>query len=491
MTGIIQKTNRALWALLLLALPLSSAPLVAKIFKASSVAPLSLLPLFILVFTFLLPKLWKQKALPKSAVPLLLFTLLAVLSIAASGFNAFPSHRDANQFRNALKDLLTLGIGICFYLTAIFWNENSKSLKFSLHWINIGGVLLMVYSAFQFIIWRIYHSYPLLLIQFQCLLSTSLKLYDGRVTGFALEPSWLAHQLNMLYLPIWLAFTLNKTSIYQLRLKKKFTVENILLTGGLLTLIATLSRVGWLSMGALILFVLIRWINQRVTKLLNRRLLNSKKSKKIIFQIFFWSGITLLGVILGALGLKVLSALDPKRMTDVFNFSDLQRQGLLGWANRLEMAERLLYWMSAFQTFLEFPILGVGLGNAGFFFTRNLAAFGYNSPEIVRQILFENTLVNAKNLWARILAESGVLGFAAFAAWVYNQLLLSIELETRGNNAVFRSLGLAGIMLTICLLIEAFSIDSFGLPYYWISFGITMASSRLNADSETIALEDH
>ena len=65
------------------------------------------------------------------------------------------------------------------------------------------------------------------------------------MTGFAYEPSWLAHQLNLVFLPVWLAATLKGYSA-----QPKFwriSLENVLLLGGIFTLYISASRIGWLS----------------------------------------------------------------------------------------------------------------------------------------------------------------------------------------------------------------------------------------------------
>ncbi len=488
--------NRWVWALLLLTLPVSSSPLIARFFGGASVAPLSLLPLMVLVITFLLPSIIKKKAIPGPAIPLMIFTLLTVFSIALSGFIKIPSFRGFNPLNSSLIDLLTLAVGICFYLVAIFTLESSDSLKHSLHWLNLGGVIIILYAFVQFLVWRLSHYYPELLRDIQDLVSISGKLYDNRVTAFALEPSWLAHQLNVLYLPIWLAFTVHRSSIYQKRLLNKFTIENLLLLGGLFTLAATLSRIGWLSVGGLIVYLLIRWANFWKLKLSDKHRQNIKNVKlrwirSSMFNIVYWLVLIVVLGLLGFAGIKLLSILDPKRMASVFALFDLQQYGILGWANRLEMAERFLYWMSAFYTFLAFPLFGVGLGNVGFFFSRNLNSFGYGSPEIMQQIIFNNSLVNAKNIWARLLAETGIVGFAGFIAWVYYQLRLSILLEQATEKSLLKAMGLAGILITICFVIEGFSLDSFGLPYYWIGFGLVMGAYRISRNATATSVDDH
>jgi hypothetical protein len=83
-------------------------------------------------------------------------------------------------------------------------------------------------------------------------------------------------------------------------------------------------------------------------------------------------------------------------------------------------------------------------------------------------------------MWVRILAETGLLGFAVFLAWYY--LLWRSSRLTQAAKAppVLAVAGLAGQMALVAFLIEGFSIDSFALPYIWVSFGIISASGLLS-----------
>jgi hypothetical protein len=43
-------------------------------------------------------------------------------------------------------------------------------------------------------------------------------------------------------------------------------------------------------------------------------------------------------------------------------------------------------------------------------------------------------------------------------------------------------MGLAGQLLIIALIVEGFSLDTFGLPYYWIGLGLIVASWRAKSE---------
>lgn len=178
-------------------------------------------------------------------------------------------------------------------------------------------------------------------------------------------------------------------------------------------------------------------------------------------------------------------------MANFFNFLQIKENGILTWASRLELAERFIYWQTAFITFLSFPLIGVGLGNAGFYFLGNLPSFGYGLPEILRYVLMNNNVANPKNLWIRILAETGIVGFACFFIWFYGHVKMAGSLDSEPRNSLTSVVGLIGILLSISFVLEGFSMDTFGLPYYWIGFGLVMGAYRFFQNSSIVPLENH
>ena len=111
-----QSFTEVCWALLLLCLPFTSFPALAKLFHGASVAPLSAVFLAILVLVFFLPRFIKIRSFPKQSLPMLVFLLVAGFTTALAAFLPFESFRNASVSRQALEGLLTLVLGIGFYL---------------------------------------------------------------------------------------------------------------------------------------------------------------------------------------------------------------------------------------------------------------------------------------------------------------------------------------------------------------------------------------
>jgi O-antigen ligase len=87
-------------------------------------------------------------------------------------------------------------------------------------------------------------------------------------------------------------------------------------------------------------------------------------------------------------------------------------------------------------------------------------------------------LPNTKNLWVRLLSETGFLGFAIFLAWLY-LLWRGTIIIRKSKSDVLRILGLAGQFFILAYLVEGFSMDSFAMPYQWVMTGLISAGAMV------------
>ncbi len=155
---------------------------------------------------------------------------------------------------------------------------------------------------------------PLWLENFQKIFSTSGLLYDGRVTGFAFEPSWLAHQLNMLYIPFFLGSFLSGFSIFK---KKLFLIslETIFLFASIFLLFLTKSRIGWITFIFCLFYVLLTIYKDLMDKLRKRFMIFKKKIWDFVIPISLV--IILFAIIIS--GIFISSKFDP-RMEKVLQY---------------------------------------------------------------------------------------------------------------------------------------------------------------------------
>lgn len=479
-------------------LPFTSFPLVARLTGSQMVAPLSFLPMLILLIIWFAPYLLRSGRLPAQVTPLFAFLSLALVSAAAAVFLPFPAFKGASLLNSELKALATLAVGIFFYLVVAGWASQSNRICFLLRWINWGGALALAWSFFQALTWQRMHGYPDWMWNFQGSISTSLLLYGPRVNGFSYEPSWLSHQLNMLYLPLWMAATLTGFTAHRFRIWK-FHLEHLLFLAGMAVLILTVSRIGWLTFLGMIAYLLLLW-NVRFVRWAQRRLFQGRSlpaARLRVYQLSFILasvlalGMAYAGLLYGA-G-YALSKVDPVRMAGLFDFSAIKEQSFLHWANKNVFAERIVFWQAGWEIFNDYPILGVGPGNAGYFFPQKLSAFSLALTE-VRTLLYQWTnLPNIKSLWVRLLAENGMVGFGLFLSWVY-VLWRSAQFLSIRRDPLLKMVGLAGSFVLVGFIIEGFSIDTFALPYYWFSFGLLTTACdiarRASASTTSVRLAE-
>ena len=290
----------------------------------------------------------------------------------------------------------------------------------------------------------------------------------------------------MAYLPFWLAATVRRFSAHRFRFLG-ITFENLLLLGGIGALLASFSRVGWLAFLLMAAYLLIQanlWVARRLQNVVfkTRPEQPAPKLRDGLLRSAFWLGILLVFVcvyLAGILGLAYGAGKIDRRFARIFERPDpTQVTTLLEYANHLAFAERLVFWATGWEVFNDHPFLGVGLGNVGFYFPHKMPGYGYGLTEVNDLFYRWSYMPNTKSLWSRIVAETGLAGLAFFLAWLY-LLWQAARLLRTGSQPLYQSLGLAGNLALMALLAEGFSIDSFALPYLWVSFGLLTAASEV------------
>jgi hypothetical protein len=470
-----------LWFLFFFLLPVTSFPWMTALKISSMVAPPSVLILAVLILVWFIPYLLRSGQLPVQSIPLILFGLVGIAASILSIYQPVPPFRDNQVIRVDVEAFITLGVGIALFLLVAVWAQDRARLRFALRIINWTGLVVMLWSLVQFYYLKTLGHYPQWMWDIESFFSSG-RLYEGRVTGLAFEPSWHAHQLNMLYLPFWLAATVTGSTAHAHRLWK-ISLENVLLAIGAFVLFITLSRVGLLAFMLMIAFMIF-YANIKLIGWLQRKILagSGKAQTRSRFAVVGLTVVmSLLLVVIYAAGLLGLgyglSKVDY-RMAQLFDVQFLKEASFVQYANRLVFAERIVFWEAGWGAFNARPLFGVGLGNAGFFFQKTLSSYSWALTE-VRTVMYQASAVpNIKNLWVRVLAETGVVGFAFFLSWLFG-LWQSARIVRASSDRFIRSFGWAGSFVIVGLLVEGFSVDTFALPYYWVSLGLLAAACEL------------
>jgi len=474
-------TVEGLWLLLLVVIPVTSFPPLVALAGGTPVAPLALIPLGGLVAIWLVPVLLRGRKIPMLAIPLSLFAGLALLSAAVGLGQRILPMRGASVIGRETRALLTLGIALGFYLCATLLPGEQRRIRLALRAVYVGAIVMLLWSTVQAgVVMTGGEQVPQAFVDLHRLISPRDPVPD-RLTGLAFEPSWLGDQLVTLYLPLWLAAVITRTSAWS-SARRAWWLEAVLAAWGLAVLALTRSRISYASLALVLLVLGIIGVWRGAGWLVHRRGRESTSLRPGA------AGVLRLGLVLSFLaasagGLyaatRLYSRVDP-RMIRLFQALErvpemralYPNEALYELANRVAFAERIAYWEAGFRTFAGHPILGVGFGNAGFFMEANLPGYAFRLTEIRDLLSGEFAgLPNPKNLWVRLLAETGLAGFAAFLTWWLLVGVGAIVLWRRGTG-LQRLIGCAGLIGWLAAFGEGFSLDTFALPHIWILLGL-------------------
>ncbi len=492
----LQVVCEVLWAAALISLPVTTFPLFSK-FTGALVAPLSILPFFLLLLLWVLPLIMRKGVIPRESIPLNVFALLVMLSCATAYFFFIPGFKGKSIPGQELRALFTLAIGLTFYLVTSTWVNSVAILRASWKYLTIGGVLSLIWTGFQaYYILRHVDQYPawLDLVQSWFVVeSPAFTARFGRVNGLAYEASWFAHQMVLIYLPLWMAASYLKTSAFKLRLLH-LSIENILLVIGLGAFFLSSPRIGLVSFLLMVIYLFMRInldIHRKLVEYISKSKLLfhqfSQKNRRTILQVL--SGAALVSIYLlilaGVISIVIqrdyrlaLLFSQPPSLSELFGILTLDQNALIGLSSRFLFLERVVYWLNGWNVFNQYPWFGVGLGNAGFLFPLLAPAIGWASYEIHSVLYYLPQLPNIKSLWYRLLAETGLVGFSVFLSWIV-VLYRSARFSQHHQDRTVKTIALAGQLALLAFIGEGFSIDSFAMPYFWIAMGLISATGMM------------
>jgi len=478
---------RGLWVLLLFAIPITSFPPIGdRLGDDVAVSPLSMLPLAILVVVWLIPWLLRGGRIAFLGWPLLLFAIWALSTSAVAWFQPLDPTKGQTVASRELRAVLTLGVGLAFYFTASSIPRSEKALRWALIGLYLGGIATLIWSSVQadYVV-RGLNNVPQRLNQVHRWFSIR-DLQRDRVSGFAFEPSWLGDQLVVLYLPLWLGAVLRRTSLLPWR-RGWLLFETPLLVWSIWILLLTRSRLSLLAfllMAALVAIVLLWKLIGRIESRLTAGRWRSGAGV-VALRAGMLAGVMVALVVIGLSLLRRGAEVDWRMRRAIrlpTEFAAIQQEYPYATtyevANRLAFAERLVYWRAGLEGFMAQPLLGVGLGNAGFLFEQGVPAYGYGLVEIRGFLKPSNpNFPNPKNLWVRLAAETGLPGLASYMVWILMTGLVGYGLSRQAGIAGW--VGLAGGLSLVGQLVEGFSLDSFTLPQVWIMNGLVAAAALI------------
>jgi hypothetical protein len=449
------------WAGVLFTLPVTSFRYFPFLGDKTYVRPLALYPLALLML-FLLIQLMRKKIqnpFPGGVILLVVF-VAAVLTTSSFGnlIDPLPMRGQTYIGRN-LRALVTLAIGISFFIASAWMNRNEDDLRFTVKWILAGLVMNILWSGLQAITFYTDLLDKEVVTHWQLAFSVRELVRTNRISGMAYEPSWLAGQLATLYLPWLVAALLTGT-----RLTRWKWLEPALLAVTLGLLVATYSRGGILISigvtGLVILLVGRQWLKD--------------------IWVWFISGIhgkfsgwlvrlTLVAVVL-AIAAGTFIFLGQKNYFR--RLWEINAESLVEYIVDINAGARSAYVVGALGAYEQYPLTGVGLGASGLYIYDNLPDWALTTvPEIARQLSPESRLYpNPKNMYVRLLSETGLLGFVLFLTLQFS--LLGDSLSYLPKEGLRRFLGIVGLFSWLSIALYNFTQDSFVTPNIWLIPGI-------------------
>lgn len=473
---IMDRIRKLTWGWLLVSLPVTSFPFMPSFLypQTAIVRPLMLYPLLILIFIDLIPALWRGKKWPAVTLPLVFFFLVALISTALALVDPPETLMGQTAFDRAIRGVVTAGVGLATYLVCLPRLRTDEDFRWSIRWLLLGFGLAIAFGLLQYSRITLRWPYYVHLNPFHRLISVR-DMHTGRVTGMAYEPSWFADQLSVLVLPLLFAGILSGYRIFG----RTMVWQVLGLAAAGLVLVGTYSRGGVVvSALAIMLGVILQLFRnrRRIWKALRHGLDKSNRTRMLITPLLAMGVIALLVFFVYQLSLNPYFT----RLWNQIELIDNPTAYLLG----IGAGPRLGLVSASYSIFEDSPWLGVGLGQSGFYILDRLPPWIFNKQNEVLEMLVPGAHVfpNPKAVWIRLLAETGIVGFALFSVFTLMLLVSSLRLVKRGNRRA-EFVGIFGVMSLLAVFLEGFSLDSFALPTWWVAFALVTATAW-NADRE-------
>lgn len=463
----MNRLERNLWRCLLLCVPVSATP--ALPFGSGTLArPLAIVPAILLLLCALLRMSvlgQRPRLAARGFAELGLFTLYAavggLLVVSGGGDDVFKGQTPAEAL---VRALLTWGGGLVFYLVARLRIRSREDIRETLRFLFFGMSASIALAGLQ-VLAITQGGEMFRAVQF--VTDLFAVHYDGlvvRAQGMTFEPSWLATQIIVLLMPALAARALSRQDFTGIPLGPGFAVAvaGMLFCGsrfGLACMIAMLMLGGFLA---------------------------ALRGRLAIAGIFLAA---LLG---GGAGIVALSGagagagasyvVDP--IAAVTGSADLSSAADSPTAvtDALTLAGRAAAAEAAALTWLDHPLFGVSLGNNYRYFAAYAPDWAFASQ------LFQGAKEgvgwldpnspekgNAKNLFLRLLSETGLAGFALFALFFVRQIF-----QGRPRDAFH---GYFRLMSAVALGFSFLNQDTFVDAGLWIPLTLCFAMNQGNREA--------
>ena len=475
-TSVFSSANlpRILWGAALLALPVTSFRWFPFLGESTLVRPLALYPLALLIL-FLLTQSVRGKIKLNWSGALIPLGVLILFIVAVTSFGALidpiPLRGQVYSGR-ALRALVTLFIGVAFFISAMWMNASEADLRFSVRWLFAGLCLDLAWSGLQAFTFYTGLLNKEMVTHWQLAFSMRELVRTNRISGLAYEPAWLAGQFATTFIPFLFAAVMTNFRISRLK-----WLEPVLLALSLLVVLATYSRGGLLTViaaaGLTFLF-----FGRKVMGSVWAWFVSGFRGRlsDVLFRIAMIA--TVISVIAG-------SFIFLSQKNFFRRLWETKAESLTEYMIKINAGARGAYSTGALSAFEEHPWTGVGLGASGFYIYQNLPDWSLTTvPEIANQLNPENRLYpNPKNLYARLLSETGLIGFFLYIAFQFHILGDMLNLYRREEHWA-RFAAVAGVFAWLAITFYNFTQDSLATPNIWLISGMLVGLSVTTSHKE-------
>jgi O-antigen ligase len=467
---VVAWVTRLCWVLFLVTLPVTNFPYFPPSLGGDAlVRPLALYPLIALLFLVTIPRLL-HRAAPRTFYSILPFVIVACAASLLSLLSGTDSLLGVSIGERTLRALITLGVGLATYFTVTLMPQSREELRGTLRWIYLGSALAMAWGSLQAV--YVIDWNPELYAwagKIQSLL-TSRALFENRISGPTYEPNWFAKQICLVTLPWLLAAIYQRDTVFPRRWGW-LTVEWLLAIWSVILVTLTFSRAG------IMLVLILVFIGAAFLRLQPEGATRSPQARPARPVRRLIEAILALSLALGSI---LILGSNNAFFSRLWNYWREQPAGSVGeYFEFLGFGSRVTFGVTAYRIFEDHPMLGVGLGNYAFYFEENLPdRLLAETPEVLN-LLTQNAsryrLITPKNLYLRILAETGLVGFGAFLAFIVAIAGSALALWLYPRQAV-KYWGAGGLLTVVSFAFLGLSFDSFAFPELWVSFGMISAA---------------
>jgi hypothetical protein len=470
----LEKLPRILWGAALLTVPVTSFRWFPFLGEGTLVRPLSLYPLALLL-PLLLALAWQKKYDLRWAGAFMALGafVLFVFASASLGILTDPIPlRGQEYFGRAIRALATLLIGLVFFVTAVWMNKNENDLRFSVKWILAGLGLTIAWSGLQAVTFYTDLLEKEMVTHWQLAFSMRELVRTNRISGFAYEPAWLAGQFATIFIPFLFASILTNFRITRFK-----WLEPVLLALSLLVLLATYSRGGLLTTAAAAGLTFL-FFGRDLMRSAWTWFISGFRGRAM--DIFFRFG--MLAVIAGIFAGAFLFLNQKNFFRRMW---EIDAESVSEYLVDINAGARGAYSAGAWSAYEKYPLTGSGLGASGFYIYQNLPDWSLTTvPEIAKQLNPENKLYpNPKNIYVRLFAETGLIGFFLYLAFQFHVLGDMLSLHLR-KEAWTRFAVVAGVFAWLAVTFYNFTQDSLTTPNIWLVSGIMVGLSATSLHKE-------